>query len=101
MKIKMRLELSTLGLIIKIVLMSLLLGFIGMILAAILIPASLDFLLDFYYFIAILIMFILILKNIINNIVLETEDFFIKSDASYGKKSDFLKEFEKEREERI
>ena len=55
MKIKMKLELSTPDLIIKIVLMSILFGIIGLVLAGGLIQTGFDFLLDFYYLIAFLI----------------------------------------------
>lgn len=98
MKIKMKLELSTPDLIIKMVLMSILFGFIGLVLAAGLVPAGLDFLLDFYYLIAFLIILVMTLKKIINAITLETND-SIKLDTSISK-SDIQKEFERERQER-
>lgn len=98
MKIKMKLELSTPDLIIKIVLMSILFGIIGLVLAGGLIQTGFDFLLDFYYLIAFLIILITTLKKIINSIVLETND-SIKIDNSIAK-SDIQKEFEKERQER-
>lgn len=98
MKIKMKLELSTPDLIIKVVLMGILLGFIGLVLAGGLVPAGLDFLLDFYYLIAFLIILVTTLKKIINAITLETND-SIKIDNSTSV-SNFQKEFEKERQER-
>lgn len=99
MKIKMKLELSTPDLIIKIVLMSILFGFIGLILAGGLIQIGFDFLLDFYYLIAFLIIFITTLKKIINAITLETND-SIKIIDNSKPVSIFQKEFEKERQER-
>lgn len=98
MKIKMKLELSTPDLIIKMVLMSILFGFIGLLLAGGLVPVGLDFLLDFYYLIAFLIILVMTLKKIINAITLETND-SIKLDTSTSK-SDIQKEFERERQER-
>lgn len=97
MKIKMKLELGTADLIIKIVLISIVLGIIGLILAGALVPVGLDFLLDFYSLIAFLIILVLTLKKIINSIILETND-SIKIDTTV--KSDFQKEFEKERQDR-
>lgn len=96
MKIKMKLEISTLSLVVNVVLIGILLGFVGLILAAAIATTGFDFLLNFYYLIALLIILVVIIKKIVNAITLETHD-SIKIDNSV---SVFQKEFEKERKER-
>lgn len=93
MKLKFKIETSIPDLIVKTILISLAFGVVGIGIAGATIPVGFGFLVEYYHIVVSIVLFIIVIKNIINSITIETYG-SLKIDTS---ESEIQKEFENER----